>query len=86
VEYEKWIERERRFRSALLISSPEIREKGYCRICQNCNEICLCHETRCPNCGSKHIVQQIVPDLRKQLMSGRRINCKKRYEKILHHS
>lgn len=82
MDYEEWIGRERRIRATLLMSSAEIRNSGICRICKDCVEICLCHETTCPNCGSDQIVAQQVNDLKKEVQSGNRIRCRNRFENL----
>lgn len=82
MNYEEWIGRERRIRSTLLMSSAEINNKGICRICKDCSEICLCHETNCPNCGGSQIVAQQVNDVEREVQSGNRIRCRFRFGKM----
>ena len=82
MDYEEWISRERRIRKALLMSSPEIKNKGICRMCQDCGEICLCHEINCPNCGGSKIVDQQFNDVEREILSGNRIRCRFRFKNI----
>ena len=55
LNYQEWIERERRVRIKILQSSPVIQKDRVCRICNECEEICLCHEEACPNCNASNI-------------------------------
>ena len=64
------------------MDSPEIRQTKIYRICQNCDEICLCREAICPNCGSEDIVETKIHDVEKEVISCNRIRCYKRYEGI----
>ncbi len=56
MEYDKWIERERRIRIKILKSSPLIQKDFIYRVCIDCEEVLLCHEEECPNCGSMNVV------------------------------
>jgi len=80
IEYNEWIKRERRIRFKLLRDSPVIREKKTYTVCQDCGEICLCHEETCPNCNSNRIEQQKVDD--GEAVSGERIRCRFRFENL----
>lgn len=80
MDYEEWIGREKRIRIKLLRDSPVIREKRLYRVCQNCDEICLCHEQACPNCNSNNIVQEKLNDA--ELLGGERIRCRFRFEHL----
>ena len=82
MDYEEWIGRERRIRSTLLMSSPEIQNKRICRVCQDCGEVCLCHELTCPHCGSIEIVDQQFNDVEKEVLSRSRIRCRLRFKNI----
>ncbi len=82
MDYEEWIGRERKIRVSLLMSSPEIQNKGICRVCQDCAEVCLCHELTCPNCGSREIVDQQFNDVVKEVLSVSRIRCRLRFNNI----
>jgi len=64
------------------MSSPEIQNKGICLVCQECGEVCLCHEVTCPNCGSVDIVHQKIEEIETELLSEQRIRCKYRYENL----
>ena len=55
MDYDQWIERQRRFRLKALAQAPEVAAGGVFRLCARCGEVCLCHETACPNCGSDGI-------------------------------
>lgn len=80
MDYLHWIERERRIRLKLLLQSQEIADKGLFRICRNCDEVCLCHETGCPNCGGLTIGELSVP--RDEIVCGWRIRCHLRFKLI----
>jgi hypothetical protein len=82
MDYAEWIGRERRIRSTLLMSSAEIKNSGICRICEDCGEICLCHETNCPNCGGGKIVDHHFCDIEKEVLCGSRIRCRFRFKNI----
>jgi uncharacterized OB-fold protein len=82
VDYDEWVDRERRIRVKLLTSSPIIRETGLYRVCQDCGEICLCHEEPCPNCNSDHIAQEKLQDIEREILSGKRIRCRYRFEHL----
>ena len=80
MNYQDWIERERRLRIRILNDWPEARDQGLYRVCQDCGEICLCAEMRCPNCDSDRIEKRklALP----VLMEGKYIRCKMRYENL----
>lgn len=76
MDYPSWIERERRIRLKILEISPAIRSSRIYRVCRECNEICLCHEERCPNCNSPDID---VVELGSGVDVGTRIRCRHRF-------
>lgn len=80
MDYQDWIERERRYRIRLLRDWPEARDLGLFRVCQVCDEICLCAEELCPNCGSPQI-QKVRLNLNR-LFDGKQIRCEKRYKTL----
>jgi rRNA maturation protein Nop10 len=80
LEYGEWIARERRLRIRLLMQSPDIQRSGLFRVCQQCREICLCHEEVCPNCGGDYIDEQ--PEDRDQVARGERIRCHLRFQQL----
>ena len=71
MDYEEWISRERRIRLTLLMSSPEIKNESISRVCEDCGEVCLCHELSCPNCGGSKIINQQIKDIERELLDGR---------------
>lgn len=79
-EYAIWIERERRIRCKILQTSLAARERGLYRICDDCAEVCLCHEERCPNCNSPKILQTRILDAETDL--GHRIRCMFRFKSL----
>jgi len=72
--------RERRLRIKILGDWPEARDQGLYRVCQDCGEICLCSEMRCPNCDSGNI-EKIWLDP-STLADGKYMRCKLRYENL----
>ena len=82
MDYERWIRRERRIRGRILRDSRMVRERGMCRICGDCEEICLCHEEWCPNCGSENLGQGRVENVAAELAEGARISCKRRFDHL----
>ncbi len=64
-DYRYWIGRERRFRKKILQRSLLVREANVFRSCQDCKEICLCHEDRCPNCNSDNIHSEQLLEVKK---------------------
>jgi hypothetical protein len=82
MDYDNWIARERRIRLKLLTSSTVIQKTGPFRVCQDCEEICLCHENTCPNCGSDKICQEKLDDIVSEVMNGNRIRCLFRYKRL----
>ena len=82
MDYEQWIRRERRIRSKFLRDSVVVRESGICRICGDCQEICLCHEETCPNCGGGNLFQGRVESVTSELAGGERIRCKHRFDQL----
>jgi len=79
--YDEWIKREQRIRLSILKKSPIIRKQKIYRICQNCSEVCLCHEETCPNCNSMKIINQRRDDIENNVQN--RIRCKYRFEKLV---
>lgn len=80
MDYQVWIARERRYRIKLLRDWPEARDEGIYRVCQTCDEICLCAEATCPNCGSTEIDKMKLGPT--HLLDASRIRCKKRYRAL----
>lgn len=80
VDYDGWINRERRLRVKTLETSLVIKQKNTYRICTRCSEICLCHEERCPNCDSDQIMESPLVDLKSE--GEKRIRCKFRYSNM----
>jgi len=80
MDYQDWIERERRFRIKLLNDWPEARDEGIYRVCQSCKEICLCSEEICPNCGGLDITK--VKQNQEFILGSTNIRCKMRYEAL----
>lgn len=75
LDYASWIDRERRVRIKILITSPATAGNVF-RVCSKCGEVCLCHEEACPNCGSPdieklHLDPALLPE---------RIRCLKRFD------
>ena len=79
MNYEDWIKRERRIRIEILFSSPDVRERNIFRTCFECEEICLCHETNCPNCNSSDIRSVKIVYNDKDKMLKERIRCNYRF-------
>jgi len=82
MDYGEWIERERRIRVKILFSSPDITEKGIFRACAACDEICLCHEAKCPNCNSSDIGTVTLDFGGDDKALRERIRCNYRYAGI----
>jgi uncharacterized OB-fold protein len=83
MDYDEWISRERKVRTKLLTSSTVMREKKIYRLCQDCGEVCLCHEETCPNCNCNNIVQgKLDDDIEAEVLSGKRIRCIFRFEHL----
>lgn len=81
MDYQEWITRERRYRIKLLRDWPEARNEGVYRICQSCEEICLCAEEICPNCGGSEINnEKRTPEF---IYEGTRIRCKKKIYSVI---
>lgn len=80
LEYAEWIRRERRIRTKIISSSPTIKEKGCYRVCEDCGEICLCHEERCPNCNLSRISERVLSNLKED--AQRRMRCLFRYKHL----
>jgi hypothetical protein len=55
MDYKSWILRERKIRSRLLTQYHEQEKNQNLRICTNCDEILMCYEKICPNCGQNKI-------------------------------
>lgn len=77
MDYSTWIDRERRARAKILKTSLGSADASY-RICLDCDEVCLCHEDECPNCGSKRVSFEKVDQ---GSLEGR-IRCWKRFEML----
>ena len=80
MRYASWVEREQRFRWKILQSSPMISKDNIYPTCQDCGELCLCHEEKCPNCNSTNIIQQQLGKIGKDELRRTRIRCKHRYD------
>ena len=80
MNYDDWINRERRIRSKFLMASPLVNGTRKYRLCQECGEICLCHEVRCPNCDADNILVRRVKDVQVELVE--RIRCRFRFEQL----
>jgi hypothetical protein len=81
MDYEDWITRERNIRISILKDSLRRSRNPVIRICQDCGEICLCHELQCPNCNSSMIREQLLVNLPPDSWSER-IRCQHRYAHI----
>ncbi|MFH1033287.1 MAG: hypothetical protein V1806_02160 [Pseudomonadota bacterium] len=82
-DYQRWIERQRRYRLKALAQSPEARLRGGLRLCAACGEVCLCHEADCPNCGGADIAWG---DLAGGLAAAAgRIRCRLRFAGLKDH-
>jgi hypothetical protein len=78
MDYESWIKRERKIRLKMLADRLQTAKDSIYRVCGDCDEVCLCHEARCPNCDSsnveeRHLMAQCIAE---------RIRCCYRYAKI----
>ena len=82
MNYSVWIERERKIRSTLLSQSPYIGKTKIYRVCNDCKEILICFEDRCPNCNSKSIVNEKIDDVDFNTAVQIRIRCKFRFQYI----
>ena len=80
MDYETWIERERRIRQRILTNSPVFQVHKCYRVCRECAEICLCHEIRCPNCDGTAIEEQPLPD--GDVRDAARYRCCFRFDRI----
>jgi len=80
MDYNDWIDRERRIRLKILKDSPVIRNSGIYRVCNDCGEVCLCHEQSCPNCNGRSIKEELINNIDEEI--GRRIRCMFRFEQI----
>ena len=80
LNYEEWVSRERRIRIKILKDSPVIRERGILCACDNCGEVCLCHEQNCPNCNSCNIIEKQIDGLDAEMC--KRIRCHFRFEHL----
>jgi hypothetical protein len=78
MDYDVWIERERRIRVKILNSSPIIQKEHKYRVCKSCGEICLCHEESCPNCNSTFITNQRL-EIRDGFNIASKIRCQYRF-------
>lgn len=76
MDYEPWLERQRRFRLKALAQAPEAAG-GRFRLCAGCGEVCLCHERACPNCGGQRIAWGVLPGGLQE--AAGRIRCQKRF-------
>lgn len=77
MEYEEWIKRERNIRLSILRS--RLFSDGICRICLACDEICLCHETKCPNCNSCDIQEKFIDP---KITISHNIRCRYRFSNL----
>jgi hypothetical protein len=82
MQYDRWLKRQQQFRIKILESSPTIRITGIYSICQDCGEVCLCHEESCPNCNSNNIKQQVLKELDRNGLIQKRIRCRYRFNKL----
>lgn len=82
MDYDVWIERERKIRSTLLSQSPYIEKTKIYRVCKDCKELIICFEDRCPNCNSKSIVNEKIIDVDFNIAVQNRIRCKFRFQRI----
>ena len=80
MNYDQWIARERRIRVKILMQSPLQKERYIYRVCNNCNEICICYEERCPNCNSDKIIQKRFNE--KKVGIDENIRCRYRYDHL----
>ena len=80
IDYDEWIDRERRIRLSILRESNPGQRKIY-RICQECDEVCLCHEENCPNCNHANIKEQRIEDIESEARG--RIRCRHRFDHLL---
>lgn len=80
MNYDKWINREKKIRIKILKSSPIIQKKNIYRVCKECEEICLCHENSCPNCSSFNIKEQIIED---DYLVFNKIRCQHRFKNLI---
>mgnify|MGYP001606625546 FL=1 len=81
MDYDGWIERERRIRNRILDNSPVIKNENKYRVCQDCDEILLCHEEKCPNCDSYNMANKnIYVDI--QLLKDE-IRCWRRFVNLV---
>jgi|ETNmetMinimDraft_35_1059890.scaffolds.fasta_scaffold104518_2 hypothetical protein len=80
MNYDEWINRERKIRISLLLNSPLIQKTDTYRTCENCGEICLCHEDFCPNCNANNVIQKKIS--KTDLISGEYIRCSFRYANL----
>lgn len=83
VNYDSWINRERRIRLKILSRPPVVAGRAVYRVCQDCGEVCLCHEPACPNCNSVAVTEQEVEDLEAETGRGERIRCRHRFERLM---
>lgn len=82
MDYEEWIARERKIRLRILQNSREIRQTGVHRVCLNCEELCLCHEEACPNCGGEAIGERRIDQAQDFSGLGNRIRCRQRFDQL----
>ena len=80
MDYDEWISRERRIRANILKNSLVIKNRGTCRVCQYCREICLCHEQTCPNCNADNIAEERIDNIDEEVY--KRIRCRFRFDHI----
>jgi rubrerythrin len=81
MKYQKWIERERRIRIKILLSSTLIKKTKTYFICQDCGELCLCHEKNCPNCNSIKVESMKLTLNDKESLENH-IRCKFRFNQL----
>ena len=69
-----------RIRQRILTNSPVFQVHKRYRVCQDCAEICLCHELRCPNCDCTTITEQSLPD--GEVFAAARYRCRFRFDHL----
>lgn len=77
MDYQRWIERQRRYRLKTLAQSPQAAHGAF-RLCGDCGEACLCHETACPNCGGADIAWGSLPGGLAE--AAGRVRCRLRFQ------
>jgi hypothetical protein len=82
MDYGRWIARERKVRIKILLSSPQIRDTGVCRVCARCGELCLCHQETCPNCNSDAIGSKRLDGGRIEELAAERVRLRFRFKML----